>query len=190
MTDKPSAHLADAFDAMKKLEDGEPYFLLLGRDPDAEATIKFWCQLRRNRAYKTFGHRKGTRAAKLFEAELVQANEAEAKAEMMGHWHKHHGEDHDAVEAITAKDVAAAEAELAEADELKRKQELVKHLREAAYHLSEFADHISEFLPDHCRVAVQQEILPEVNTLADWAEREMGTVDPRFRKAADSQEVA
>jgi hypothetical protein len=76
-----------AYDALEKALPGEPMFPLLGRDPCAPAAITNWCHLRRNRAFKLWGHSANPRDKELLAAELRQCANAEAVAIEFGDFH-------------------------------------------------------------------------------------------------------
>jgi hypothetical protein len=127
-----------AYDALEKAAPGEPVFPLLGRDPDAPATITEWCRLRRNRAFRRYGVAPTGADAALLAAELRQAANAEAVALEFNDWRQDVAEQ-DGVNS-TYQDVIKSADEIAEADRRTRRERACKHLREAAYHLSEARD--------------------------------------------------
>lgn len=126
-----------AYDALEKAAPGEPMFPLLGRDPDAPSTITEWCRLRRNRAFKLYGHSKRSRDKKLLEAELAQCANAERIAEEMTDWRA--GQESPAAVRVS-HGVQRTEVELAEAAERDRLAKAVRHLREADYYVCEASD--------------------------------------------------
>ena len=141
------------FDALEKARDDEPLFTLLGRDPDAPATIHHWVDLRRTRARKLW--QDDPEAGR---AELIQCSEAEMVAWSMDDWRK--GEPEQFARVPQRATYAGGTVSAAELDEAGRKgkiAEAVRHLREAAFHASEARDKLAalDVLEDHERQAIE-----------------------------------
>lgn len=135
------------FDAFDKARDNEPLFVLLGRDPDAPATVSFWVDQRRRRILATDAEPEQVRK------ELQQATEAESIAWEMNRYRK--GEPaQDTLLPQRATYSGEARAPDEEAQRAQMIRQAVAAIREAAYHINLASEMLTtvesvEISPEH-----------------------------------------
>lgn len=131
------------FDPTAHSAPDEPYFPLVAHDPDAPATVRHWCDLRRKRlslGEYTYpdGHNPVPEPIRL---ELVQITEADQIADAMDAWRK--GQDADARIEGEKKLYNEIVHDEATVTEMRRKAAIaiqVQNLREAAYYAQTAVD--------------------------------------------------
>lgn len=162
------------FDALDKVNEGEPRFVLLGRDPAMPGAITEWARLRRMAAIRKYGTpRSGTRSETKLKAELAQCHEAEEIALYADEWRKGHEE----VEGNkpTYNEVKKSEAELAALADHALLDLAHKNLREAAYFLCEATDILKRMgKVDEVEALSMGDLLTRINAKADVIREELG----------------
>jgi len=119
-------------DALEKAREGEPVFLLLGRDAAAPKAIETWCAERRRAAREIEQPEKRR-------AELAQVSEAEAIAWDMQDYRE--GRESLIGRRVNYSDTVAEEPQSTEVAKLIR---AVKHLSEAASHIQSGMELLAE----------------------------------------------
>jgi len=117
----------------------EPYFPLVGRDPDAPAAIRHWCDTRRARLVKDLIARKQPSDERMAEIhdDLRRCTEAETIADAMVRWRRGHKDEPAPLPAReNYSGVVHDEALTSETDRRKQVASAVQSLREAAYYIS------------------------------------------------------
>lgn len=129
------------FDPLADMPPDEGRFVLRERDPAAPGAITEWARIRRNLAFKKYGHRKSNKAADALKVEMLQAKEAD---EIALEWASREAPERIEGKNTSYQEVVKTADQLAELDAMKVRETALHHLREGAAHISDAREILSD----------------------------------------------
>lgn len=158
------------FDPTADCMPDEPYFPLVGRDPDAPAAINFWADHRRKRLTRELVSRKAPSPERMAEIQedLQRCTEADEIAADMVRWKKGQPEHNTSPGRVNYSGNEADADQVTEAAQRSSVAAQVQNLREAAYFASEARDHLGSMaVLDPLQQVQLEEALRLINAVAD-----------------------